>query len=387
MTANVTSISGARAAARDKAERVKINNRASTVLLVIVVVLVVIGLGSTRSATSVLGLDQASDAWYYFKRQLIGVGGGIVALLIASRIDYRSYRKLAIPLLVLSVGLLIAVPYVSPEIGGARRWIPLPGFNLQPSEIAKLAVILSLALVLDRKARLLSRFGHFVVPVVAIVGSVGYLMMRQPDLGTMIVIASAAMAVILTSATPFRYVMAVTASVVGIATVLAFSASYRLRRLDGFLDPWGTASDEGYQLVQGYYALSNGGLFGVGLGASRARWSYLPNAHTDFIFAIIGEETGLIGSLTVVGLFAVLALAGWLVALRAPDNFGRMVAAGITVWLSFQALVNIGGVLGLLPVTGIALPFVSFGSAALIMSMAALGILVNIAQQGVPAKR
>lgn len=387
MTANVTSISGARAAARDKAERVKTNNRASTVLLVIVVVLVVIGLGSTRSATSVLGLDQASDAWYYFKRQLIGVGGGIVALLIASRIDYRWYRKLAIPLLVLSIGMLIAVPYVSPEIGGAKRWIPLPGFNLQPSEIAKLSVILSLALVLDRKARLLSRFGHFVVPVVAIVGSVGYLMMRQPDLGTMIVIASAAMAVILTSATPFRYVMAVTASAVGIATVLAFSASYRLRRFDGFLDPWGTASDEGYQLVQGYYALSNGGLFGVGLGASRARWSYLPNAHTDFIFAIIGEETGLIGSLTVVGLFAVLALAGWIVALRAPDNFGRMVAAGITVWLSFQALVNIGGVLGLLPVTGIALPFVSFGSAALIVSMAALGILVNIAQQGVPAKK
>lgn len=387
MTANVTSISGARAAARDKAERVKTNNRASTVLLVIVVVLVVIGLGSTRSATSVLGLDQASDAWYYFKRQLIGVGGGIVALLVASRIDYRWYRKLAIPLLVLSIGLLVAVPYVSPEIGGAKRWIPLPGFNLQPSEIAKLAVILSLALVLDRKARLLSRFGHFVVPVVAIVGSVGYLMMRQPDLGTMIVIASAAMAVVLTSATPFRYVMAVTASAVGIATVLAFSASYRLRRFDGFLDPWGTASDEGYQLVQGYYALSNGGLFGVGLGASRARWSYLPNAHTDFIFAIIGEETGLIGSLTVVGLFAVLALAGWVVALRAPDNFGRMVAAGITVWLSFQALVNIGGVLGLMPVTGIALPFVSFGSAALIVSMAALGILVNIAQQGVPAKR
>jgi cell division protein FtsW len=203
----------------------------------------------------------------------------------------------------------------------------------------------------------------------------------------MIVIASAAMAVVLTSSTPFRYVMAVTASAVGAATVLAFGASYRVRRLDGFLDPWGTASDEGYQLVQGYYALSNGGLFGVGLGASRARWSYLPNAHTDFIFAIIGEETGLIGSLTVVSLFAVLALAGWIVALRAPDNYGRMVAAGITVWLSFQALVNIGGVLGLMPVTGIALPFVSFGSAALIVSMGALGILVNIAQQGVPAKK
>jgi cell division protein FtsW len=189
------------------------------------------------------------------------------------------------------------------------------------------------------------------------------------------------------STTPFRYVALLTSSAVGAATVLAFSEAYRLRRLTGFLDPWGTASDQGYQLVQGYYALSNGGLFGVGLGASRARWFYLPNAHTDFIFAVIGEETGLIGSLTVVALFAVLAFAGWIVSFRAPDSFGRMVAAGITVWLSFQALVNIGGVLGLLPITGIALPFVSFGIAALIVSMAALGILVNIAQQGVPVAK
>lgn len=387
MTANVTSISRVRAAARDKAEVARVNNRAATALLVVVVVLVVIGLGSTQSASSVVGIDRAADRFYFFKRQLMGVGIGTLALLLTSKINYRRYRKVAAPLLVVCIGLLIAVPYVSPVIGGAQRWIPLPGFNLQPSELAKLGVILCLALVLDRKAKLLSQFGHFLVPVLAILGSVGILMLRQPDLGTMIVIAGAAMAVIMTSATPFRYVLAITATAGAAATRLAFSETYRLRRLDGFLDPWGTASDQGYQLVQGYYALSNGGLFGVGLGASRARWFYLPNAHTDFIFAIIGEETGLIGSMTVVGLFAVLAFAGWIVALRAPDNFGRMVAAGITVWLSFQALVNIGGVLGLLPITGIALPFVSFGSAALIVSMAALGILVNIAQQGVPVRK
>ncbi len=387
MTANVTSISRVRAAARDRAERARINNRSATALLVVVVVLIVIGLGSTQSASSVVGIDQASDRFFFFKRQLVGVGIGTVALLLTSRIDYRFYRKVAMPFFVLCVGLLIAVPYVSPTIGGAQRWIPLPFFNLQPSELTKLGLILTLALVLDRKAGLLNKFGHFAVPVIAIVGSVGFLMMKQPDLGTMIVIGAAAVAVILTSATPFRYVLGVTAAGAGAATFLAFSQSYRLRRLDGFLDPWGTASDQGYQLVQGYYALSNGGLFGVGLGASRARWFYLPNAHTDFIFAIIGEETGLIGSMTVISLFAVLGFAGWIVAMRAPDNFGRMVAAGITVWLSFQALVNIGGVLGLIPITGIALPFVSFGSAALIVSMAALGILVNIAQQGVPAKK
>ncbi len=387
MTAKVTSISGVRAAARDKAESARVNNRAATALLVVVVVLVVIGLGSTQSASSVVGIDQASDRFFFFKRQLVGVGIGTLALLITSRINYRVYRKLALPLFLVCIGLLVAVPYVSPTIGGAQRWIPLPGFNLQPSEIAKLAVIMLLAIVLDKKAKLLGKFGHFLVPVALILGSVGYLMLKQPDLGTLIVIAGAAMAVIMTSATPFRYVMAIVVGSVALATKLALSEAYRVRRFDGFLDPWGTASDQGYQLVQSYYALSNGGLFGVGLGASRARWFYLPNAHTDFIFAIIGEETGLIGSLTVVALFAVLAFAGWIVALRAPDNFGRMIAAGITVWLSFQALVNIGGVLGMLPITGIALPFVSFGSAALIVSMAALGILVNIAQQGVAGKR
>ena len=163
---------------------------------------------------------------------------------------------------------------------------------------------------------------------------------------------------------------------------MAFSDRYRADRIVGFLDPWGNSSGEGYQLIQGYYALSNGGVFGVGLGASRARWFYLPNAHTDFIFAIIGEETGLIGALTVIGLFMALAVAGWLVAVRAQDRFGRMVAAGFTTWLSIQALVNIGGVLGVIPITGIALPFVSYGSTALVVSMAALGVLVNIAQSG-----
>lgn len=387
MTANVTSISGVRAAARDRAERARVNNRAATALLVVVVVLVVIGLGSTQSASSVVGIDQAADRFYFFKRQLLGVGIGTIALLATSRINYRVYRKLALPLFILVLGLLVAVPFVSPTIGGAQRWIPLPLFNLQPSEIAKLAVILILALVLDKKASLLGRFGHFLVPVALILGTVGYFMLKQPDLGTMIVIAGAALAVIMTSSTPFRYVLGIALAAGAVATRLALSETYRTRRFDGFLDPWGTASDQGYQLVQGYYALSNGGLFGVGLGASRARWFYLPNAHTDFIFAIIGEETGLIGALTVVALFAVLAFAGWIVALRAPDSFGRMVAAGVTVWLSFQALVNIGGVLGLMPITGIALPFVSFGSAALIVSMAALGILVNIAQQGVPVKK
>jgi cell division protein FtsW len=386
MTANVTSIAKMRAAARDRAERIKVNNRTATTLLVLVVVLVVIGLGATQSASSAVAIEQAEDRFYFFKRQLVGVGLGTVALLVASRIPYQFYRKIAIPFFVGTVALLVTVLAVGPVIGGAQRWLPVAGFSFQPSELAKVAVVFALAYLLEKKHKLVDRFGHFLVPVVFIVGTITVLVMKQPDLGTVIVIGAAALAVILASDAPLRFVAFLAIAAILIVSVLAFSDDYRADRIVGFLDPWGNSSGEGYQLVQSYYALSNGGIFGVGLGASRARWFYLPNAHTDFIFAIIGEETGLIGALTVIGLFVVLALAGWMVASRAPDRFGRMVAAGITVWLSFQALVNIGGVLGVLPITGIALPFISFGSTALIASMAALGVLVNIAQAGVHRK-
>lgn len=386
MTANVTSIAKVRAAARDRAERFRVNNRAATALLVITVVLVVIGLGATQSASSAVAFDQTEDPYHFFKRQLVGVGVGTIALLVASRVPYRIYKKVAVPLFALSIGLLIAVLISGIETNGARRWLAAPGFTFQPSEIAKVSVVFVLAFLLERKAKLLNSFGHFVVPVIATVGVVGFLVMKEPDLGTVLVIGAAAMAIIMASDTPLRFVIILGLTAVIAAMLLAFSEAYRADRITAFLDPYADSSGTGYQLIQGYYALGNGGLFGVGLGASRARWFYLPNAHTDFIFAIIGEETGLVGGLTVIALFLVLGVTGWVVASRAPDRFGRMIAIGITVWLSFQALINIGGVLGVIPITGIALPFVSFGSTALIVSMAALGVLVNIAQSGVQKK-
>ena len=385
--ANVTSIARLRAAALARSERFQVNSRTATTLLVVVVVLIVIGLGATQSASSAVAIDQAQDRFYFFKRQLLGVGMGTVALIVASRVPYRVYRKLALPLFVTTIGLLVAVLVVGPVIGGAQRWLPISGFTFQPSEIAKVSVVFMLAFLLERKRKLLGQFGHFLVPVLFVVGTVGVLVMKQPHLGTTIVIAAAALAVIMASDAPLKYVALLALAALTVTVLLTFSDEYRVDRIVGFLDPFENASGEGYQLVQGYYALSNGGIFGVGLGASRARWFYLPNAHTDFIFAIIGEETGLIGALTVIGLFVAVGVTGWLVAARAPDRFGRMLAAGLVVWLSFQALVNIGGVLGVLPITGIALPFVSFGSTALIVSMGALGVLVNIAQSGVQKKR
>lgn len=385
MTSNVTSLTKVRAAAKKRLAHQKVNDRATTMLLVLVVVLVVVGLGVTMSASSAVALDvtESQDQWYYLKRQLIGVGLGTFALIVASRIPYRFYRKAALPLFLLTVGLLVAVEFNGITEGGATRWLRLPGLtSFQPSELAKVSVVFVLAYLMEKKARLLTNFPHFIVPVAAILGIVGVLVIRQPDLGTLIIIGAAAMAVIVASDVPMKFILVIGLVAVLATTYLAFDADYRAARFDAYLDPYADPSGDGYQLIQGYYALGNGGVFGVGLGASRARWFYLPNAHTDFIFAIIGEETGLIGGLTVIGLFIALAVAGWIVASRAPDGFGRMVAAGITVWLSFQALVNIGGVLGVIPITGIALPFVSFGSTALAVSMGAIGILVNIAQSG-----
>ncbi|HXV72431.1 MAG TPA: putative lipid II flippase FtsW [Acidimicrobiia bacterium] len=385
MTSNVTSLTKVRAAAQGKLSRQKVNDRATTMLLVLVVVLVVVGLGVTMSASSAVALDvtESQDQWHFLKRQLVGVGLGTVALFVASRIPYRFYRKAAFPLFLLTVGLLVAVEMNGITEGGATRWLRLPGLtSFQPSELAKVSVVFVLAYLLEKKAKLLTNFPHFIVPVAAILGIIGVLIIRQPDLGTLIIIGAAAMAVIVASDVPMKFILVIGLIAILATTYLAFEADYRAARFDAFLDPYADPSGDGYQLIQGYYALGNGGVFGVGLGASRARWFYLPNAHTDFIFAIIGEETGLIGGLTVIGLFIALAVAGWVVASRAPDGFGRMVAAGITVWLSFQALVNIGGVLGVIPITGIALPFVSFGSTALAVSMGAIGILVNIAQSG-----
>ena len=382
MTGNVTSIAKVRAAARRRTDTSRANNRVASILLVTVVVLLVMGLGEILSASSIRGMADAEDRFFYFKRQLIGLGVGLVAMVVIARIPYRAYRRLAIPFHFTCLGLLGAVWFVGLARNGSRRWLDLGFVTFQPSELSKLAVVIALAALLERKGKLLDQAGHFAGPLLMTIGLTCALILLQPDLGTTLVTAAGGLAVILVSRAPFKFVVGVCALAVVAGLIFSVTAGYRMDRIDSFLDPWADPSGNGYQVIQGYYALGTGGWFGVGLGASRARWSYLPNAHTDFIFAIIGEETGLVGAMMVIGLCLVIALVGWSIASRAPDRFGRMVAAGITGWLSFQALTNIGGVLGVLPITGIVLPFVSFGSTALISCLAGVGVLVNIAQHG-----
>ncbi len=381
MTAKVTSIAEVRAAARRRSEKVTAANRQVTMLLFIIAVLLVIGLTETISAASTVEIREEVERFSYFKRQLLGVGLGTLALIVTSRLPYQTYRRYGFPILGVAVTLLVAVLIVGRKAGGAMAWLDVGPLSFQPSEAAKFAVIVALAKVMERKARLMTDWKHFLAPVAAITGVVGILVMLQPDLGTLIIIGAASMAVLLVSAAPLRHVIPFGILAAGSGLILAYADSERWSRLTSFLDPWADPGDTGYQAIQSLYALSNGGLFGVGLGASRARWYYLPHAHTDFIFAIIGEETGLIGAMSVIALFGLLTVVGWSIAAKAREPFGRMLAAGIVTWISFQAVVNIGGVVGALPITGIPLPFISYGGTAVVVSMAAIGVLVNIAQQ------
>jgi cell division protein FtsW len=360
------------------------SDRRTIFLVVPVIMLLIVGLGAMLSAASVVSFRETGDSLYYIKRQVAWVGLGIVALVVFTRIPYRLYRRFALPIFLVGVAGLVATMVFGDVRGGARRWIEVGPLTIQASEFAKVATVIVLAAVLAKKDRLLGSLGHFLLPVAAILGAVSVLLLLQPDFGTALLIVAAAFAMLFTSAAPLGFVVgfAGIASVLG--TAAAFAMDYRRERITGFLDPFADPLGTGHQAVQSLVALGTGGWFGVGLGASRARWSFLPNAHTDFIFAIIGEETGLIGAGLVIVLFAFFAGVGIRIALTAPDMFGRLLAVGIVAWLSFQALINVGGVVAVLPITGVPLPFVSSGGNAMIVSLAAVGILVNISRTRVP---
>ncbi len=363
------------------------STRAAVVLLVPVVTLLIVGLGAILSSSSVVGLQESGDHLFYFKRQLMWAAIGLGVMVAAIRIPYDVYRRWAVPLLVLAAVSLLAVLAFGAVRGGARRWIAVGPLTVQPSEFAKFAVVVFLAAVFARRKASLHRLADFAVPVAVALGGFGMLILLQRDLGTALIVGAAALAVMVASAAPMRYVIATAAAGGMAATLFVVAEPYRFARLRSFLDPGADVLGDGFQAMQSLVALGTGGWFGVGLGASRARWSFLPNAHTDFIFAIIGEELGFAGAIVVVALFAAFAIGGTSVALRAPDDFGRLLGIGIVAWLSVQALVNVGGVVSVLPITGVPLPFVSTGGTALVVNLAAAGVLANIAQAGASGRR
>ena len=348
--------------------------------------LVALGLVMVLSASSVTSYASSGSSFTIAEKQAMWLAVGLPAMWVAMRLPVRFYRWLGYPLLIGAIALLfvVLVPHVGVNVGGATRWIALPGgMQVQPSEFAKLALVLRGADLLARKEKRLAETRHLLIPLVPLTFVMVLLVMIQPDLGTTTVLLIIMLALLWTAGTPVS-VFTGLGVLVGIGGgLLAVTEPYRLARLTGFTNPCAVAKaqDAGYQACQGLYALSSGGWFGLGLGASREKFGYLPNQYTDYIFAIIGEELGLLGTTVVLVLFAVLGFAGIRIAQRCPDRFSQLAAAGVTAWLLGQALVNMGAVVGLLPITGIPLPMVSFGGSALVPTLFALGMLGSFARR------
>jgi cell division protein FtsW len=335
-------------------------------------------------SSSYVESDQVSFA--VVEKQLLWLSIGIPLLLVASRLPLKVFRFLAYPALFVSCGLLVAVlvPGLGVSANGATRWVAFGGpFTIQPSEFAKLGLVLWGADLLARKHKLgtLDSYRRILVPLLPVSLFVLALIEKEHDLGTMLVVLTIVLSLLWVVGAPLRLFVVTMLAVVCGVSYLAISEPYRLQRLLSFSHPFKDCLNTGWQSCQGIYGLGAGGWWGVGLGSSRQKWGYLPEAHTDFIFAIIGEELGLVGTIAVLILFAVLAYSGIRVAQRSRDMFSRLAASAIVAWLLVQALVNVGAVIGLLPITGIPLPLISAGGSSLIPTMFALGMLMSLARR------
>ena len=369
-----------RARAARRASRMAAARRSIGFLLLPTVFLTVTGLVMVLSASSVSAYARYGSSFLFFWRQLAYAAVGAVALLCTARMRYRTWQRLAAPLLAATAILLALVlhPGAGRVAGGSARWLALGPVTVQPSELAKLAVVVFAAAVLARKWGLLGDPTHLVVPLVPVVGVVCAMVYVQPDLGPTVILVGSVFLLLFTAGVRLRYLV-VSGGLLSALALLTMQP-YQRARLVAFLDPWADARNTGYQLIQSLIALASGGWFGVGLGASRQKWMYVPNAHTDFIFSILGEELGLVGAFLVLAAFGALLYGGVRVALRAPDTFGRLLAAGIVSWLGLQIVVNLGAVTGLLPITGVPLPLLSYGGSSLVVTLAAVGTLVSIAR-------
>jgi cell division protein FtsW len=338
------------------------------------------------STGSVADLSAGKSAYSDFEKQLIGVVVGLPLLWIAARSSPRLFRAAAYPLLAVSIiGLgLTLIHGVGVSQNGAARWIAFGSLQFQPSELAKLALAVWGADLLARKEKLglLADWRHMLVPMMPGTGLLAMLVMAGDDLGTTLILLIIFLALLWIAGTPVRVYSALLILMGLVILLLLVTAKYRWERLTGFLNPQSTNPlTTNYQTTQGKYALGSGGLFGVGLGSGRQKWGYVPESTTDFIFATIGEELGLVGTLCVTALYGGLAFAGLRVARRAPDTFSRLASAAITAWIVMQAVVNIGAVIGVLPPEGIPLPLVSEGLSSLLVTMVALGMLMSFARR------
>jgi len=370
--------------------RLLVNHPLSTSYLIAgsALILLILGLIMVLSASSIESYRIFGSAYTLAQRQAMFAVAGVLVMLLLARTGLAFWRFISWWLLAFAFLLLVAVLVIGVEVAGQRNWIELFGpFRLQPSEFAKLAIIIWGADLLTRKEHMLTRWRHLLIPLVPVAVAMIMLILAEGDVGNALLIAVISCGLLFAAGAPLRLFFA--AGAIGALGIwlLTIAAPYRMERFSSWLNPGEDRLGTGWQLTQGQYAMGTGGLLGVGLGASREKWGSLPEAHTDFIFPVIGEELGLVGTLSVLLLFGVLAYAIFRLSRTTANPFVRLASAGVGCWIVFQAILNIGGVLGLLPITGVPLPLVSYGGSSLIPTLAAIGMVLSFARQEPGARR
>jgi len=353
------------------------------ILLLVTLILVTVGTAMIYSSSSIIALEKFKDGQYFLKKQIFFVILGLISMVLLTKIDYTTWKKAAYPGIILSLIMLamLFIPHVGLKRGGATRWLNLGLFSFQVSEMVKIAMVVFLAHLLARKAHLLKKFSRGVLIPSAITAVVISLILLEPDFGTAVIIASILILMLCLAGSRITHLMLLAAAFIPVGVWLIFHKGYRMARLTAFLDPWKDAGNSGFQIIQSLISFGSGGTFGVGIGDGMQKLFYLPEPHTDFILSIIAEESGFIGVSIVIILFTLLVFRGFMIAMKAPDLFGTLLAAGLTMVIAMEAFINIAGVMGLIPLKGLALPFLSYGGSSFVMSMIAIGILLNISTQ------
>lgn len=348
-----------------------------------VAVLLAVGVTMVLSTSYLYSQERFSDGTYFFRKQIAAIGVGMVALFVAALLPYAAFRRLACPLFVLSmlVLILVLIPGIGLSRGGARRWLPLGGFAFQPAELAKLSLVLYLAHSLGKKGDKVRTFSLGVLPYLILSGILLGLILLEPDLGTALILGLILFLMLFIAGAKFSHLLLTGLMALPVIALFVVGAEYRLQRLLTFLDPWRDASNSGFQIIQSYIAFGSGQFWGRGLGESRQKLFYLPEAHTDFIFSVIGEELGLMGALIVLALFGLIVVRGFRLAAKIEEPFAQYLAFGVAALLGLQALIHMGVVMGLVPTKGLVLPFISYGGSAMVMNLTAAGILLNLSRR------
>jgi cell division protein FtsW len=361
--------------------------RFDALLLCAVLALVSLGLVMVYSASAILAQDKLHDSLYFLKRQLVAAGLGVVGMAVVMQLGWRRLARLAYPLLIGVIVLLVLVliPGIGSSGGGAQRWIRLPGFGLQPAEVAKFAWVVYLAYSLAKKREKVATFSVGFLPHLAVCGLLVGLCMLQPDFGSSVLLVFLLFTLLFAAGAKLSYLVGSVLLALPLGYAAIATSPYRMKRILAFLDPWAHRHDVGYQVTESLMSIGSGGITGLGLGDGRQKLYFLPEAHTDFIFAIIGEELGPIGVTLLVALYALVIWRGIRISLAAPETFGTYLGLGLTSIVAFQATVNMCVAMGLMPTKGLTLPFVSYGGSSLVVLMGAAGVLLSLSASTQPA--